>query len=115
MSVLTAHVVSPCQLAVDSFGVPASRPAAYPPASAARMPATANHIAAPNENEEAEGVSPVDGSRVAAPIPMPSMLRSNCVTSVITTPASTAAQEILLIIIVRTSSAELTGDTCGAS
>jgi hypothetical protein len=81
------------------------------------MPESANQMPAPMENDCADGFSPPPppGSRVAAPMPMPSMLRTSWVTSATTTPASTAPQEILLISMVRASSAGVTGLMWGAS
>ncbi len=71
--VVSAQAVNPCQPAVDSLGLPESRPAAKPPASAAKMPEIVHHTAAPMERPLAEGFwsAPAPGSRVDAPMPMP--------------------------------------------
>src|SRR5215217_7612009 len=79
------------------------------------MPDTVHQTPAPIEKVAALGLSPVPGSRVATPIPSPSMLRRSWVTRATTTPASTAPQETLLSMIVRASSAGVTGLICGAS
>ncbi len=79
------------------------------------MPESVHQMPAPIEKVEAVGLSPVPGSRVAIPIPSPSMLRRSWVTRATTTPASTAPQEILFSMIVRASSAGVTGLMCGAS
>src|SRR5918993_1479353 len=79
------------------------------------MPDKAYQIPAPTETERTDGLSPVPGSRVAAPTPMPSMLRMSCVTSIATTPARTAAQETRFSRMVRASSSGATGLVCGAS
>src|SRR3954467_6740238 len=79
------------------------------------MPDKAYQMPAPIETERTDGLSPVPGSRVAAPTPMPSMLRMSCVTSIATTPARTAAQETRFSRMVRASSSGVTGLMCGAS
>ena len=65
------------------------------------MPARVHQIPAPMDSEEALGLSPVPGSRVAMPIPSPSMLSISWVTKATTTPASTAPQAISLSKMVR--------------
>jgi hypothetical protein len=71
-------------------------------------------MAAPIWKADAEGLSVVPGSRVAAPMPMPIMERITCVTRPTAVPASTAPHETLLIMMVRMSSAGVTGLTCAA-
>ena len=65
------------------------------------MPESVHQMPAPIDNEVALGLSPVPGSRVAIPIPSPSMLSSSWVTRATTTPASTAPQAISLSRMVR--------------
>src|SRR3954447_2862684 len=79
------------------------------------MPDRVHQIPAPIDSELALGLSPVPGSRVAMPIPRPSMLSRSWVTRATTTPASTAPQAISLSRIVRWSSAGVAGLRCGAS
>jgi hypothetical protein len=74
-----------------------------------------HQIAAPSENPAADGLSPVPGSSVAAPMPIPIMFRISWATSATTTPASTAPHETLFSRIVRASSPGVTGLICGAS
>jgi hypothetical protein len=45
-------------------------------------------------NAAARGVSPVSGSIVLTPMPTPSRLSPNCVTSATTTPANAAPHEM---------------------
>src|SRR6185312_16411449 len=116
ISVVTAQALSPCQAAVDSFGLPQSRPAANPPRREATMPDAVHQMAAPIDKPSALGFSlaPAPGLRVEAPTPIPIRLRINWATSATTAPAKTAPHEILLRAMLRRSSAGGTGLACGA-
>ena len=70
-----------------------------------------HQIPAPTEKAVTEGLAPLAGSNVAAPMPMPIRLRISCVTRAITTPANTAPQETRLMRMVRISSSGVTGET----
>src|ERR1700741_2790533 len=100
-SVESAHAVRPCQPPEASLGCPARRPAAYPPASAARMPERVHQIAAPSENVVADALVLLAGSKVAAPMPTPRRLRISWVARAITTPPNTVPQEMRLMRMVR--------------
>src|SRR4051812_30255783 len=81
------------------------------------IPETVHQMPAPIEKFAAEGfaAAPAVGSKVEAPTPIPIKFRIRCATSATTTPDSTAPHEILLIMMVRISSAGVMGLNEGAS
>jgi hypothetical protein len=94
--VVTAHDTSPCRPAAPGSGLPDSRPAIRPPASAAIRPEATNHRPAPSEAVAASGAVPAVPPAAARPTPTPTRLTITWVTSAVTTPAKMAPHDTSL-------------------
>src|SRR3954452_20055736 len=91
------HRSQPCQRAVLTLGTPQSLPATTPPQNEAMMPDSVHQRPAPMEKVLAPGFSAgLAALNDAAPMPMPSKLRSSWTTNAATTPAMIAPQDARL-------------------